>query len=146
MGHRLPTILGKAVDDVIRTLNEQASEEEVIDLVQCIERMEGLMTDLSGNAPLRYIVDGQSLPSHRHHLVPTLLSRCRWRSRRCFVEQGDRQVLPRYGCIETTLWLDLNMRQINRKDIHERPLGRCRSIQIPSSPRMFRGQQILEGI
>jgi len=63
MGHRLPTILGKAVDDVIRTLNEQASEEEVIDLVQCIERMEGLMTDLSGNANLRYIVDGQSLPS-----------------------------------------------------------------------------------
>lgn len=64
MGHRLPTILGKAIDDVIRTLNEQASEEEVTDLVQCIERLEGLMTDLSGNANLRYIVDGQScLPS-----------------------------------------------------------------------------------
>lgn len=60
MGHRLPTILGKAIDDVIRTLNEQSSEEEVIDLVECIERMEGLMTDLSGNANLRYIVDGQS--------------------------------------------------------------------------------------
>lgn len=59
MGHRLPTILGKAIDDVIRTLNEQSSEEEVIDLVKCIERMEGLMTDLSGNANLRYIVDGQ---------------------------------------------------------------------------------------
>jgi len=111
MGHRLPTILGKAVDDVIRTLNEQSSEEEVVDLVQCIERMEGLMTDLSGNANLRYIVDGQSLsPFHRHHLVSTLLSCCRRRSRRCLVEQGDRQVLPRYGCIETTLWLDLNIR------------------------------------
>ena len=60
MGHRLPTILGKAIDDVIRTLNEQSSEEEVVDLVECIERMEGLMTDLSGNANLRYIVDGQS--------------------------------------------------------------------------------------
>ena len=59
MGHRLPTILGKAIDDVIRTLNEQSSEEEVTDLVQCIERMEGLMTDLSGNANLRYIVDGK---------------------------------------------------------------------------------------
>lgn len=58
MGHRLPTILGKAVDDVIRTLNEQSSEEEVIDLVRCIERMESLMTDLSGNANLRYILDG----------------------------------------------------------------------------------------
>ncbi|KAF9785558.1 hypothetical protein BJ322DRAFT_839372 [Thelephora terrestris] len=57
MGHRLPTILGKAVDDVIRTLNEQSSEEEVTDLVQCIERMEDLMTNLSGNAKLRYIVD-----------------------------------------------------------------------------------------
>lgn len=110
MGHRLPTILGKAVDDVIRTLNEQSSEEEVIDLVQCIERMEGLMTDLSGNANLRYIVDGQSAsPFHCHH-VSTLLSRCRRRSRRCLVEQGDRQILPRYGCIKTTLWLDLNIR------------------------------------
>lgn len=69
MGHRLPTILGKAVDDVIRTLNEQASEEVVIDLVECIERMEGLMTDLSGNANLRYIVDGQYMPPfHRQYL------------------------------------------------------------------------------
>jgi hypothetical protein len=59
MGHRLPTILGKAVDDVIRTLNEKSAEEEVVDLVKCIERMEALMTDLSGNANLRYIVDGQ---------------------------------------------------------------------------------------
>ena len=62
MGHRLPTILGKAVDDVIRTLNEQSAEEEVVDLVRCIERMEGLMADLSGNANLRYIVDGQCSP------------------------------------------------------------------------------------
>ena len=60
MGHRLPTILGKAIDDVIRTLNERSSEEEVTDLVECIERMEGLMSDLSGNANLRYILDGQS--------------------------------------------------------------------------------------
>jgi hypothetical protein len=67
MGHRLPTILGKAIDDVIRTLSEQSSEEEVVDLVRCIERMEGLMVDLSGNANLRYIADGQcsffSIPS-----------------------------------------------------------------------------------
>jgi hypothetical protein len=62
MGHRLPTILGKAVDDVIRTLNEKSAEEEVVDLVKCIERMEALMTDLSGNANLRYIVDGQCFP------------------------------------------------------------------------------------
>lgn len=62
MGHRLPTILGKAIDDATRTLNERSSEEEVVDLVECIERMEGLMTDLAGNAHLRYIVDGQSRP------------------------------------------------------------------------------------
>ena len=69
MGHRLPTILGKAIDDVIRTLNERSSEEEVIDLVGCIERMESLMTDLSGNAKLRYIVDGQLNCPYRCPLV-----------------------------------------------------------------------------
>ena len=69
MGHRLPTILGKAIDDVIRTLNERSSEEEVVDLVECIERMEGLMTDLSGNANLRYIVDGQFRSPYRCHLL-----------------------------------------------------------------------------
>jgi damage-control phosphatase, subfamily III len=57
MGHRLPTILGKAIDDTVRTLNEQSSEDEIIDLVQCIERMDKLMTDLSGNAKLRPIID-----------------------------------------------------------------------------------------
>lgn len=57
MQSRLPTILGKAIEDATRTLNNQSSEEEVIDLVQCIERMGELMTDLSGNAKLRPIVD-----------------------------------------------------------------------------------------
>ncbi|KZV70974.1 DUF89-domain-containing protein [Peniophora sp. CONT] len=57
MGVRLPTILGKAIDDTIRTLNEQSEEEKVTDLVKCIERMDELMTDLSGNAKLRPIVD-----------------------------------------------------------------------------------------
>ncbi|KAJ3829385.1 hypothetical protein F5880DRAFT_1470747 [Lentinula raphanica] len=57
MQSRLPTILGKAIDDTTRTLNEQSSEDKVIDLVQCIERMETLMTDLSGNAKLRPILD-----------------------------------------------------------------------------------------
>jgi RNA-binding protein YlmH len=69
MGHRLPTILGKAIDDVIRTLNERSSEEEVVDLVECIERMEGLMTDLSGNANLRYIVDGRFRSPYRRRLL-----------------------------------------------------------------------------
>ncbi|KAI3621896.1 duf89 domain-containing protein [Moniliophthora roreri] len=57
MQSRLPTILGKAIDDVSRTLNEQSDEEKIIDLVNCIERMEKLMVDLSGNAKLRPILD-----------------------------------------------------------------------------------------
>lgn len=57
MGVRLPTILGKAIDDVIRTLNEQWDEDKMVDLVKCIERMEDLMTDLTGKAILRPIAD-----------------------------------------------------------------------------------------
>lgn len=57
MQSRLPTILGKAIEDATRTLNQESSEERIIDLVACIERMGELMTDLSGNAKLRPIVD-----------------------------------------------------------------------------------------
>ncbi|KAJ7293048.1 hypothetical protein C8J57DRAFT_1428964 [Mycena rebaudengoi] len=57
MQSRLPTILGKAIEDVTRTLNEQSSEEKVVDLVACIERMADLMEDLSGNHKLRPIID-----------------------------------------------------------------------------------------
>ena len=57
MQSRLPTILGKAIEDATRTLNTQSSEERVVDLVQAIERMGNLMTDLSGNAKLRPIID-----------------------------------------------------------------------------------------
>ena len=49
MGVRLPTILGKAIDDVTRTLNDQSSEEKIVDLIHCIECMDVLMQDLSGN-------------------------------------------------------------------------------------------------
>jgi hypothetical protein len=56
MGVRLPTILGKAIDDVWRTLNEQAEEHLILDLIECIERMDVLMTDLSQNNKLRFIV------------------------------------------------------------------------------------------
>lgn len=129
MGHRLPTILGKAIDDVIRTLNEQSSEEEVTDLVRCIERMEGLMTDLSGNANLRYILDGQCFPSPFIISTPSkLIFCCRRRSRRCLVEQGNCQVLPRYEYMETALRFDPDIGGDNRKDVHERPLARGRSL------------------
>jgi damage-control phosphatase, subfamily III len=57
MGQRLPTILGKAIDDTVRTLNEQSSEPLILDLVACISRMETLMSDLSGNKTLRPIID-----------------------------------------------------------------------------------------
>ncbi|KAF7307217.1 DUF89 domain-containing protein [Mycena indigotica] len=57
MSARLPTILGKAIEDTTRTLNEQSDEEKVVDLVACIERMAELMTDLSGNHKLRPVID-----------------------------------------------------------------------------------------
>jgi len=57
MQSRLPTILGKAIEDATRTLNTQSAEDHVVDLVECIERMGELMTDLSGNAKLRPIID-----------------------------------------------------------------------------------------
>ncbi|PSR71076.1 hypothetical protein PHLCEN_2v13045 [Hermanssonia centrifuga] len=57
MGHRLPTILGKAIDDVIATLNDQSEEDKIIDLVQCIERMEYLKGELERSAKLRPVVD-----------------------------------------------------------------------------------------
>lgn len=45
------------MDDTIRTLNDEYSEDRVTDLLQCIEHMEDLMVDLSGNAKLRPIQD-----------------------------------------------------------------------------------------
>jgi damage-control phosphatase, subfamily III len=57
MGHRLPTILGKAIEDAVKTQNEQSSEHLIKDLVECINRMDTLMADLSGNAKLRPIID-----------------------------------------------------------------------------------------
>jgi len=57
MQSRLPTILGKAIEDAIRTLNQESSEERIVDLVACIDRMGDLMGDLSGNAKLRPIID-----------------------------------------------------------------------------------------
>ena len=62
MGHRLPTILGKAIDDVIRTLNEQSEEDEIVDLIRCVDRMNVLMVELSESAKLRPIIDGSSNP------------------------------------------------------------------------------------
>ncbi|KAF8588114.1 DUF89-domain-containing protein [Ramaria rubella] len=57
MGVRLPTILGKAINDAIQTLNTLSDEDEVVDLVACIDRMGELMEDLSENHKLRPIID-----------------------------------------------------------------------------------------
>ncbi|WVF68552.1 hypothetical protein IAT40_003320 [Kwoniella sp. CBS 6097] len=57
MGVRLPTILGKAIDDVWKTLNQEYDEERIVDLVNCIHRLEDLMGDLQGNSKLRPIID-----------------------------------------------------------------------------------------
>lgn len=57
MGHRLPTILGKAIDDVLATVNTLSQEDEIVDLLGCVERMETLKSDLEGNGKLRSIMD-----------------------------------------------------------------------------------------
>ncbi|GAA5989901.1 hypothetical protein JCM10908_002369 [Rhodotorula pacifica] len=57
MGVRLPTILGKAIDDVVKTLNDEYDEDKITDLTECISRMEDLMDDLHDNAKLRPIID-----------------------------------------------------------------------------------------
>lgn len=57
MGVRLPTILGKAIDDVWKTLNQESDEDRIVDLVNCVHRMEDLMEDLQGNSKLRPIID-----------------------------------------------------------------------------------------
>lgn len=57
MGHRLPTILGKAIEDVVCTLNQESSEDRITDLVKCIERMDSLKEDLQAHATLRPIID-----------------------------------------------------------------------------------------
>ncbi|KAH8923345.1 DUF89-domain-containing protein [Atractiella rhizophila] len=57
MGQRLPTILGKAIDDAVKTLNEEHDEDRMVDMVECIERMEDLMEDMTSNRKLRPIID-----------------------------------------------------------------------------------------
>lgn len=57
MGKRLPTILAKGIDDTHVTLNQESDEDRIVDLVDCVHRMEDLMADLQSNAKLRPIID-----------------------------------------------------------------------------------------
>jgi hypothetical protein len=111
MGVRLPTILGKAIEDATRTLNEQSSEELILDLVQCIERMGVLMTDLSNNALLRPLVDDGEADV------------AMWNKEIAKYFQGPHFVHPSFS-------FSFHF----RKRLHERPLAVCRSIQVPPSP------------
>lgn len=75
MGVRLPTILGKAIEDVYRTVNEQvrssrlpdcadrveSDEERITDLLDCIHRMDDLMKDLSSNSAFDHSVSTLTL-------------------------------------------------------------------------------------
>lgn len=63
MGVRLPTILGKAIEDTVRTLNEQSEEEIITDLVGCIERLEVLMEDLQKNSKHGFVTLFLFIPS-----------------------------------------------------------------------------------
>jgi hypothetical protein len=125
MGVRLPTILGKAIEDTIRTLNEQYSEDRVVDLVRCIERMEDLMVDLSGNAKLRPIVDDSEADV------------ALWNKEIAKYFQGERINLRLCYCAKLTV-------PIIRQRFYECTLVVCGSVQIPSSPRVFQCKQILD--
>ncbi|KIP11102.1 hypothetical protein PHLGIDRAFT_490483 [Phlebiopsis gigantea 11061_1 CR5-6] len=57
MGVRLPTILSKAIQDVLMTVNTLSAESLIIDLLGCVKRMEELKAELEGNGVLRYIKD-----------------------------------------------------------------------------------------
>ncbi|KAI0695640.1 hypothetical protein BC835DRAFT_1406164 [Cytidiella melzeri] len=57
MGHRLPTILGKAIEDVLCTVNALSAEDDIIDLLACVKRMEVLKAEMEGNGSLRTIID-----------------------------------------------------------------------------------------
>lgn len=57
MGVRLPTILSKAIQDVLATLNTLSSEDLIKDLLECVKRMEGLKAEMEGNGTLRPIKD-----------------------------------------------------------------------------------------
>ena len=113
MQSRLPTILGKAIEDTTRTLNEASSEERVVDLVACIERMGELMTDLSGNAKLRPIIDDNEADV------------ALWNKEIAKYFQGTHDPNP--------VTYNHNMPFMNRQRLHECALVVRRGIQVPSS-------------
>ncbi|KAI0785348.1 hypothetical protein BC629DRAFT_1516488, partial [Irpex lacteus] len=95
MGHRLPTILGKAIEDVLCTLNALSSEDEIVDLLTCVQRMQTLKAEMEGNGKLRPIVDDGEADV-------ALISRVWYRQRfheRHLVVCGGVQVPPSEGVL-----------------------------------------------
>lgn len=118
MGHRLPTILGKAIDDVIKTMNEQHEEDKIVDLEHCVQRMEALMSDLTSKADLRPIIDDG---------------------------EGDiplwNKALAKYFR-GTTYCCSLSIRLLtvcvaHRPELQHRTMGLRRGIQVPPSSRVL---------
>ena len=111
MQSRLPTILGKAIEDTTRTLNEESSEERIVDLVACIDRMGDLMTDLSGNAKLRPIIDDNEAD----------------------VALWNKEIAKFF---QGMFWNALKGKAVDlflhRQRLHECALAICRGLQVPS--------------
>lgn len=124
MGHRLPTILGKAIEDVVETLNGLSDEDEITDLVKCIERMDGLKLDLEKSALLRPIVDDGEADV------------ALWNKE---IAKYFRGMLGRASCRFEPFSFDTTFRQ----GFYECPMAFRRSIQVSPSPRMFQRQQVL---
>lgn len=115
MGVRLPTILGKGIDDVWKTLNQEYDEERVVDLINCIHRLDDLMADLQQNSKLRPIKDDGAGDIALWNKVSYLAQSD---SKDAVDISGNCQVLPRKG-------------------LHERPMALCRSLQVPTTEGVF---------
>lgn len=122
MGVRLPTILGKAIDDTSRTLNEQSAEDRIVDLVQCLERMDTLMADLSGNAKLRPIIDDGEAD----------------------VALWNKEIAKYFQGVYSYHSRLLSSIPLSRKGLYERTLAFRRSVQVSSLARMLQCKQVLE--
>lgn len=107
MSHRLPTILGKAIEDVVKTLADEYDEERITDLTACIERMEDLMEDLQGNSKLRPIIDdGEGdIPLWNKEIAKVSLAPSSLSLASLKLTGSSSPVLPRQGLYERSLAL-----------------------------------------
>lgn len=141
MGKRLPTILAKAIDDVVKTLNEQSDEDRIKDLLGCIERMEDLMDDLQDNVrPLDRLRLLPQLSSHDQAKLRPIIDECAQSSqtRTTTLTAGNQWTDERHGAVEQAADA-----LFPRQGLHDRPVAIRRGVQVPPSRRMLRRVQIL---